>query len=469
MAYDLQSDIGIPGPVLALGEKIASAGGELYIVGGWVRDRLLDKDTRDIDLATNLAADRVKEAVSSLGSTYELGERFGTVGVRAGEYNLEITTYRREEYTPGSRHPKVTPVAGIAEDISRRDFTINALALSVVPDPGRLVDMFEGIKDLRSGVIRTPLPPAQTMAEDPLRMMRAVRFASQLGYDIDSGLLEVLHEKAGLLDTISRERRRDELERILASPNPDGGIRTLVATGLMDYVSPEVAALAGVEQPPAYHRADVLEHTLLTMTYLGPDPLLRRAALFHDLGKPSAKVTEPKTMFPEHEKLGEALTRQAMRMLRYSNEDIQKTSFLVRRHMRPIHYRGDWSDAAVRRMIRDCTLVKEDETIVPLSAVMELARADILAGSLDTVEANLALLAELSEKVEAVQRVHAVERITSPLDGRELMGLFGRGPGPWLKEVKAYLADLVVAGELDREDKEEAARRARGFLEDNGV
>jgi poly(A) polymerase len=329
--------------------------------------------------------------------------------------------------------------------------------------------MFEGIKDLRSGVIRTPLPPAQTMAEDPLRMMRAVRFASQLGYDIDSGLLEVLHEKAGLLDTISRERRRDELERILASPNPDGGIRTLVATGLMDYVSPEVAALAGVEQPPAYHRADVLEHTLLTMTYLGPDPLLRRAALFHDLGKPSAKVTEPKTMFPEHEKLGEALTRQAMRMLRYSNEDIQKTSFLVRRHMRPIHYRGDWSDAAVRRMIRDCTLVKEDETIVPLSAVMELARADILAGSLDTVDANLALLAELSEKVEAVQRVHAVERITSPLDGRELMGLFGRGPGPWLKEVKAYLADLVVAGELDREDKEEAARRARGFLEDNGV
>ena len=143
-------------------------------MGGWVRDRLLGKDTLDIDLATNLAADRVKEAVSSLGSTYELGERFGTVGVRAGEYNLEITTYRREEYTPGSRHPKVTPVPGIAEDISRRDFTINALALSVVPDPGRLVDMFEGIKDLRSGVIRTPLPPAQTMAEDPLRMMREI-------------------------------------------------------------------------------------------------------------------------------------------------------------------------------------------------------------------------------------------------------------------------------------------------------
>ena len=469
MAYDLDYDTGIPGPVLALGERIASAGGELYIVGGWVRDRLLGRDTLDIDLATNLSADRVKEIVTGLGSIHDLGERFGTVGVMAGEYNLEITTYRREEYTPGSRHPKVTPVAGIAEDISRRDFTINALALSVVPDPGRRVDMFEGIRDLRNGVIKTPLPPEQTMAEDPLRMMRAVRFASQLGYDIDPGLLKVLHEKAELLDTISRERQREELERILASPNPDGGIRTLVSTGLMDHVSPEVAALAGVEQPPAYHRADVLEHTLLTVAYLEPDPLLRRAALFHDLGKPPAKVTEPKTMFPEHEKLGETMTREAMRRLRYSNEDILKTSFLVRRHMRPIHYRGDWSDAAVRRMIRDCTLVKEGEAVVPLSAVMELARADILAGSLDTVEENLALLAELSEKVEAVGRVQAIEKIASPLDGRELMGLFGRGPGPWLKEVKAFLADLVVAGELDGEDKEEAARRARGFLEDNGV
>jgi poly(A) polymerase len=462
----LDSDIEIPGQVLALGERIASAGGELFIVGGWVRDRLLGKDSKDIDLATNLAAEKVKEVVSGLGSIYDLGERFGTVGVMVGGYNLEITTYRREEYTPGSRHPKVTPVEDITEDLARRDFTINALALSIVPDPGRLIDTFEGIEDLRSGFIRTPLPPAQTMAEDPLRMMRAVRFAAQLGYDIDPGLLRVLSEKAGLLETISRERRRDELERILISPSPDNGIRTLVATGLMDHVSPEVAALKDVEQPPAYHRADVLEHTLLTMTYLEPDPLLRRAALFHDLGKPPAKVTEPKTMFPEHEKLGEALTHEAMRRLRYSNDDIQKTSFLVRRHMRPIHYRGDWSDAAVRRMIRDCTLLKYDEVIVPLSAVFELARADILAGSLDTVDQNLALLVELSEKVKAVQGERAIEKIASPLDGSELMTLFGRGPGPWLKEAKAHLTDLVVAGELDQKDKEEAARRARLFLED---
>ena len=465
MAGEIDLDIEIPGPVLALGERIASAGGELFIVGGWVRDRLLAKDTPDIDLATNLAADEVKAAASGLGSIYDLGERFGTIGTRVGEYSLEITTYRREEYTPGSRHPKVTPVEGIAEDLSRRDFTINTLAFSVVPEPGRLIDMFEGVEDLRRGVIRTPLAPAGAMAEDPLRMMRAVRFAAQLGYDIDPELLAVLGKKAALLETISWERRREELERILVSPNPDGGVRTLVDTGLMDFVSPEVAALKGVKQPRAYHRADVLEHTLLTLSYLGPDPLLRRAALFHDLGKPDAKVTEPKTMFPEHEKIGERLTREAMRRLRYSNDGIQKTAFLVRRHMRPIHYRGNWSDAAVRRMIRDCTLIRDGDVVVPLEAVFELARADILAGSLDTVDRNLALLSELSEKVRAVQHEQAIENITSPLDGRELMDLFDRGPGPWLKEVKSHLTELVVAGELDPEDKEGAASRARGFLE----
>lgn len=465
MAGELDFDIEIPEPVLALGKRAAAAGGELYIVGGWVRDRLLGKDSLDIDLATNLRADEVKKAASGLGSIYDLGERFGTVGVRAGEYNLEITTFRREEYTPGSRHPKVTPVEGIAEDLERRDFTINTLALPVAPGTGRLIDIFNGVEDIRRGIVRTPLPPDRTMAEDPLRMMRAVRFAAQLGYDIDPGLLTVLEEKAGLLETVSWERRREELERILVSPNPDSGTRTLVAAGLMDYVAPEVAALKGVEQPPAYHRADVLEHTLMTVAYLEPDPLLRRAALFHDLGKPGAKVTEPKTMFPEHEKLGEKLTREAMRRLRYSNDDVQKTAFLVRRHMRPIHYRGDWSDAAVRRMIRDCTLIKDEAVIVPLSTVMELARADILAGSLDTTEPNLALLSELAEKVEVVQRGQALEKIASPLDGRELMSLFDREPGPWLKEVKAYLTELVVAGELGQDDKEEAARRARGFLE----
>jgi len=457
----------IPEPITAIGERIAGAGGETYVVGGWVRDRLRGVDCQDIDLATSLTPDRVKSVVEGLGSIYNLGERFGTVGVRAGGYNVEITTFRRDRYSPGSRHPEVTPVASIEEDLSRRDFTINTMALSLAPEPGRLLDPFGGARDIERGLIRTPGPPRARMAEDPLRMMRAVRFAAQLGYEIDGELLGVLKGEAGLLDSISWERRRDELERLLVTGRADTGIRTLVDTGLMEYVSPEVAAMEGVEQPSTYHRADVLEHTLLMMKYLPDDPLLLRAALFHDVGKPPTKVTTPKLMFPEHEKVGEELTRRAMRRLRYGNQDIQKTAFLVRHHMHPIRYDENWKDPTVRRMIRKCTLVKDDDIIVPLSTVFRLSKADVEAGNTEKTPEMLARVDELERRVEAVSRELEIGRIQSPLDGRELMELFGREEGPWIRGVKAHLTDLVVAGELGPDDRSEAARRARSYLEGN--
>ena len=460
-------DRDIPAVVAAIGERIAAAGGEVHIVGGWVRDRLRGVDCHDIDLATSLTPDRVKSAVSGLGSLYDLGERFGTVGLEAGEYTVEITTFRREEYAPGSRHPTVTPLTDIKEDLSRRDFTINAMALPLAPEPGRLLDPFGGARDIQRGLVRTPGPPGPRMAEDPLRMMRAVRFAAQLGYEIDGELLAVLESDASLLDSISRERRRDELERILVTDRADTGIRMLVGTGLMQYVSPELAAMEGVEQPPAYHRADVLEHTLLTMTYLRADPLLRRAALFHDVGKPVVKVTSPKTSFPEHEKVGEELTRRALKRLRYASEDIARTAFLVRHHMRPIRYESDWSDKAVRRLIRKCTMVKGENVLVPLECVFELAVADIKAGNLEKAGGFLEKIPELEERIDAVRGEPPVEFARSPLDGGELMELFGRGEGPWIRAVKAHLTELVVAGELGPDDREEAARRARSFLDDD--
>jgi poly(A) polymerase len=465
MAGDPGSEIKIPEPVAALGERVGAAGGELYIVGGWVRDAIRGVPCRDIDLATSLPTAAAKRALAALGSVYDLGEKFGTVGATLWDYTLEVTTFREEEYTPGSRHPSVRPAAGILEDLARRDFTINAVAVPVVPRPGRLIDPFDGQSDIWGGVIRTPGDPVPRMAEDPLRMMRAVRFAAQLGYSIVPELLETLRSGAHLLDSISWERRRDELEKILVSPYPDAGVRLLVDLGLMEYVAPELAAMKGVEQPPAYHRADVLGHTLLTLARIGPDPLLRRAALFHDVGKPPAKITEPKPMFPEHDKVGEELTRKVMRRLRYSNEDIQKTAFLVRRHMRPIQFKSDWSDAAVRRLVRDCVLLKGDVVVVPLDAVVELARADILAGSLATVDRNLELLEELGVRITSAQAVRKVEAARSPLDGRELMRAFGRDQGPWIRAVKDHLAHLVIEGELDPEDKEGALLRAREWLE----
>ena len=305
------------------------------------------------------------------------------------------------------------------------------------------------------------------MAEDPLRMMRAGRFAAQLEYEIDDELLAVLEDNAILLDSISRERRREELERILVTDGADTGIRTLVGTGLMRQISPELADMEGVEQPPAYHRADVLEHTLLTMMYLPAEPLLRRAALFHDVGKPPAKVTFPKTAFHGHEKIGEELTVRAMRRLRYGSDDIRETAFLVRHHMRPIRYDSSWSNTAVRRLIRECTLVKGDTVLVPVETVFELAAADIKAGSLERTGEFLGKIQELKERVDRAGEEHPVEMSRSPLDGRELMELFGRGEGPWIRGVKEHLTGLVVDGKLAPDDRDEAARRARLFIKDD--
>jgi len=419
----------------------------------------------EVDLATDLVPGAVKPLLEGLGSIYDIGEKFGTVGLVSDGLVVESTTFRSDSYTPGSRHPAVTPAAGIEDDLARRDFTVNAVALCVTPDRGRLVDPFGGVEDIVRKIIRTPGEPGRTMAEDPLRMMRAVRFSAQLGFHVDDALLAVLREKAALLEGISRERRRDELEKTLVADDSPAGLRTLVDTTLMDFVCPEVSAMRGVEQPPSYHRADVLEHTLLTVGYCRPDPLLRRAALFHDVGKPKAKVTEPKVMFPEHDRIGYELTRTTMKRLKYSGEDRLETSFLVRRHMRPMQYNDNWTEAAVRRLVRDCTLMKDDRVLVPLSAVFELARADIHAGNLDHVPKMLKVVGDLEERIASIEGRETIERPRSPLDGRELMEIAGRPQGPWLREVKTYLEHRVVDGDLAPDDKAGAERLARDFLE----
>lgn len=460
----------IPEEVLTLGNKVSKAGGKLYIVGGWVRDFIRTGrpsiHRNDIDLATSLTPGDIKSCAEGIGNPFRLGEKFGTIGIKTGERSLEITTFRSDEYTPGSRHPAVKPVDNIEEDLSRRDFTVNAIAVEITGERGRVVDPFNGIGDIEGKTIVTPGNPAERMAEDPLRMMRAARFASQFDYRIDPVLYETLRNKSSFLDQISWERRRDELEKIIVSNNPYSGIMILVETGLMDYIAPEIAALNGVEQPTSCHRADVLQHTLLAMEYLEPDPLLRRAALFHDVGKPSAKVSQPKIRFPQHDKIGEDLTRKAMKRLKYSNQDIQKTAFLVRWHMRPVYYKEIWSDAAVRRSIRDCTMVKGEEVLVPMRSVLELARADIRAGSFDKVNEFLGAVEEMEKRITVVAVGGEVEKAKSPLDGKELMSEFDRDAGQWIKDVKKYLEELVVNGELNADDKEAARKFARAYIED---
>jgi len=294
--------------------------------------------------------------------------------------------------------------------------------------------------------------------------MRAARFAAQLGFRLDNDLVDAMVEQAASLRNISWERRRDELEKIIVSPDPGNGIRLLVDTGLMEQVCPEVAAMKGVGQPEAYHRADVLEHTLLTMSYLEPEALLRRAALFHDVGKPPSRITEPRVMFPEHDKVGAGMAQRALRRLRYGNGDIQATVFLVRHHMRPIHYEREWRDATVRRLVRDCTLAKEGKILVGPDEVFALARADVEAGNLEKVPVFLGLIDDLEARIARLEAPGEIHLLGSPLNGLELMELFGREPGHWLKPVKEYLAHLVIEGELAHDDKKGAAARAREFM-----
>jgi poly(A) polymerase len=456
----------IPAPVEEISRRLADAGGEVFVVGGWLRDIIRRAPGRDIDLATDLAPEEVESAVGDVGTVYVTGKKFGTVGLKTGDYTVEITTYRSESYERGSRHPHVTLHRDIGKDLARRDFTVNAIALSVAPEPGKLLDPFGGISDIERGLIRTPGLARERMAEDPLRMMRAARFSARLGYSIDQRLMDAIREGAPLLRDISWERRRDELERTLTAKEAARGLRVMVSSGMMEYVSPEVAAMESVEQPLAYHRADVLEHTLLTVMYLPPEPLLRRAALFHDVGKPAVKVTEPRVMFPGHEKISAELTREAMTRLRYGKGDIDRTVFLVRRHMRPIRYVPEWSDAAVRRLIRDCTMVRNDDVVVPVEEVMKLAEADIRAGNIEKSHRFLASMEELAGRMERVEREHPAAGASPPLDGNQLMEMFDMGPGPWIGEVKRYLEDLLVSGELSPEDVEGARERSRRFMRD---
>jgi poly(A) polymerase len=465
MAERSTGSIDIPAAVSELAERIAEAHGQLFIVGGWLRDWLLGFECKDVDLATDLPPSKVKRAVKGLGSIYDIGEKFGTVGLVHSDFVFEITTFRSEEYSPGSRHPDVTHIADLEADLARRDFTINAMALEVTPSAGDIIDPFGGRDDLAAGLIRTPGQPGPRMKEDPLRMMRAVRFAAQLSFRIVDPLLEVIQELSHQLVHISWERRRDELEKTITSPNPADGVRLLLDTGLLAHVCPEVAAMDRVGQPTAFHRADVLEHTLLAMSCIDEEPLLRRAALFHDVGKPSTKITEPKVSFPEHDRIGADLTKRAMKRLKYGRTDINKTVFMVRMHMRPIHYEPEFSDGAVRRLVRDCTLVKQGQVLVSVWDVIALARADIEAGNLEAAKHFLAMVDDLESRIRELSQAEELEKIHSPLDGDELMEIFGRGPGPWLRPLKEHLAHLVIEGELAGDDKETAARVAREFVE----
>ncbi len=435
---------------------------QLYMVGGTVRDGLLHRgESNDADLATDAHPNEIKRIVAPThpSAIVLVGERFGTVRLHYGDDIIEITTFRDEKYNPESRKPEVCFGTSLIEDLRRRDFTINAMAYD--PLTGTLSDPFGGQQDLDAHILRAVgNEPDKRFDEDPLRLLRAVRFAAQLDFSIEPATREAIVRQAAKLQKISRERIRDEMNKLLLSAHPAKGLDLLVELGLMEWIIPEVLELRGVSQQVqrAVHSKDVYAHVLRVVERTSPRLVTRWSGLLHDIAKPRTRsVEDDKVHFFGHEEIGAHMARDILKRLHFDRDFIDSVSRIVRLHMRANAYTSDWTDGAVRRLMLD----SGDD----LPDLLDLSRADITSYRADKVSRAAARVAELAERCQRLKEEAERVPLKSPLDGNELMALFGRGPGPWLRPIKEHLLGLVIDGVLSPDDKEEAARIARTFVE----
>ena len=446
-----------------LGRAFVLAGHQVFLVGGSVRDQLLGRPLKDLDLTTDATPDRIRSVLSSTDpdGLYDVGARFGTIGAvyrcEDGPIDVEVTTFRTEAYEPGSRKPSVAYGSSLVEDLSRRDLTINAMARDVRSN--EVIDPFDGRRDLARRLIRAVGDPAERFREDPLRMLRAIRLAVELGFALEAGTATAIRERAADLETISRERIADELNRVLLSPEPARGLQLMVDLGPMTYVVPELLPLRGTHE--GRRSKDVFAHTLRVVQNAPPDLVTRWAALLHDVGKPKTLVVEGSDVqFPGHERVGESMARQILAGLRLDGATIEQVAGLVGLHMRPNQYELEWTDGAVRRLMRDAG--------PNLERLLALSQADVTSQRAQKVAAARARVEALRQRCAAIAAQEEVAKLRSPLDGNDLMRLFGRPPGPWIKPVKEYLLDLVLDGELAQDDRERAAELARAFMDAGG-
>ncbi len=433
--------------VRPLAQRFDAAGARIYLVGGVVRDLLLGKELsgeRDIDLTTDVVPSETKRILGGWADAlWTQGERFGTIGCRKDGWTYEITTHRAEAYDPDSRKPSVEFSGAVEADLSRRDFTVNAMALAL-PEP-RLIDPFDGAGDLAASVLRTPLSPQESFNDDPLRMLRAARFVSGYGFTPDDSLIAAVTEMRERLKIVSAERIRDEFDKLMVVDDPSAGLWFIVDTGLADQFLPELGALR-LEQDPIHRHKDVLTHTIAVVSNTSPDRILRLAALFHDVGKPRTRSFEGGGVsFHHHEVVGARMTRERMRALRYSNEDIEAVSKLVYLHLRFHTYQMGWTDSAIRRFVRDAGPL--------LGELIELTRCDCTTRNERKAQALSRRMDELEHRIADLRAREELASIRPELDGQAVMERLGIGPGREVGEALRFLLDLRLdEGELGADE-----------------
>jgi poly(A) polymerase len=428
-------------------DAFAAAGHDLHLVGGPVRDALMGRGVNDLDFTTDARPDAIEAILRGLTrTTWDMGREFGTIGasVRAGsdEETVEVTTYRADSYDPASRKPTVSFGDSLVGDLVRRDFTVNAMALSVVS--GAFADPHGGLADLEARVLRTPSTPEVSFSDDPLRMLRAARFASQLGFTPGADVVAAMADMADRIDIVSAERVRDELSRLLLSDSPRAGLDLLVRTGLADRVLPEVSALVREVDEHGRHK-DIYEHTLTVLEQSidlerergrEPDLIGRLAAVFHDIGKPRTKKFEGggKVSFHHHDVVGAKMTKKRLTELRFSSDEVKAVAKLVELHLRFHGYAdADWTDSAVRRYVRDAG----DQ----LERLHILTRADCTTRNARKANRLRTAYEQLEWRIDALAEQEELDAMRPDLDGTRIMEILGIAPGPVVGQAYRFLLE----------------------------
>ncbi|WP_460573724.1 CCA tRNA nucleotidyltransferase [Humibacter soli] len=451
-------------PVVSrLATAFAEAGHELALVGGPVRDTLLGRPVHDLDFTTDARPEATIAIVKPMADAWwDIGKQFGTIGARFGDDTVEITTYRADSYDGETRKPEVAFGDTLEGDLVRRDFTVNALALRVPQIV--LVDPSSGVDDLMARVLRTPISPEVSFGDDPLRMLRAARFASQLGFAVSDDTVAAIGAMADRIEIVSAERVRDELVKLLSSDDPRAGLELLVETGLAERILPELPALR-LEIDEHHHHKDVYRHTLTVLEQAigyekerhpgdAPDVVLRLAALLHDIGKPATRRLEPGGVvsFHHHDVVGAKLARKRLKALRFDNDTVDAVARLIELHLRFFGYAdGAWTDSAVRRYVRDAG----DQ----LERLHELTRADVTTRNRRKADRLGFAYDDLEDRIEQLKAQEELDAVRPDLDGTDVMRILDLRPGPEVGRAMKFLLDLRLdEGPLPPEDAETRLR-----------